>query len=208
MENDIDIPLAKALLEKWVIRFARASTAWSDRALFRSLNMANEAARIPALVASTFYDVGRTLALWVSAYEIVAHPGGTGQSNFKTVADLIEKVKWLDQALASATHKVAIGKKTEQRPLATWVCKRIYDLRNDYLHGNDVAGSSLILNGKPIIDLAACLYRLVLTGFLNLESRDKMPPADNAEAMGKLISWRTNFNKPQRHFEAAMLTAI
>jgi hypothetical protein len=75
MERDIDRPLAKALLERWVARFPQASMAWSDRALFRSLNMANEAARIPAPVASTFYDVGRTLALWVSAFEIVAHPG-------------------------------------------------------------------------------------------------------------------------------------
>jgi hypothetical protein len=144
-ERNIDMPLAKALLEKWVTRFPQASTAWSDRVLFRSLNMANEAARIPALVASTFYDVGRTLALWVSAFEIVAHPGGTGQSNFTTVADMIGKVKWLDPTLGAATHEVAIGRKTSQRPLATSVCKKIYDLRNDYLHGNDVAGPSLML---------------------------------------------------------------
>jgi hypothetical protein len=91
MEGDIDIPLAKALLERWVTRFPQASTAWSDRALFRSLNMANEAARMPALVASTFYDVGRTLALWVSAFEILAHPGGSRHSNFTTVSDIIEK---------------------------------------------------------------------------------------------------------------------
>ncbi len=53
MDRDIHIPLAKALLERWVTRFPQASTARSDHALFRSLNMANEAARIPALVAST-----------------------------------------------------------------------------------------------------------------------------------------------------------
>jgi hypothetical protein len=207
MESDIDVSLAKVLLAKWVARFAESSTAWSDRALFRSLNMANEAARIPASVASTFYDVGRTLALWVSAYEIVAHPGGTGQSNFRTVAEMIEKVRWLDQALADNTHAIAMGKRTEQRPLATWVCKKIYDLRNDYLHGNDVTGSSLLLNRNPIIDHAACVYRLVLTGFLGLEFNEPMPPVNDAKAMGRFVSRRMNFNKPQRRFEAAMLTA-
>ena len=207
MESDIDIPLTKVLLERWVVRFAQASPAWSDRALFRSLNMANEAARIPALVASTFYDVGRTLALWVSAYEIVAHPGGTGRSNFRTVAEMIEKVRWLDQALANRAHNVTVGKRAEQRPLATWVCKKIYDLRNDYLHGNDVAGPSLLLNHKPVIDHAACLYRLVLTGFLGLEFDEPMPPADDAKAMGRFIGRRSDFNRAQRHFEAAMLTA-
>jgi hypothetical protein len=115
MEGDTDIPLAKAFLERWVTRFPQASTAWSDRALFRSLNMANEAARMPALVASTFYDVGRTLALWVSAFEILAHPGGSRHSNFTTVSDIIEKVKWLDPELGAAVHNIVIGKKASQR---------------------------------------------------------------------------------------------
>jgi hypothetical protein len=170
--------------------------------------MANEAARIPSLVASTFYDTGRTLALWVSAFEIAAHPGGAGQSNFATVADMIQKVKWFDPALNAAAHTVVTGKQASQRQLATWVYKQIYDLRNDYLHGNDVGGSSLMLNNKPVIDFAACLYRLILTGFLDLEFREPAPPTDNAEAIGRFISRRANFNKPQKSLEAALLTAI
>jgi hypothetical protein len=202
MEGGIDIPLAKALLERWATRFPQASTAWSDR----SLNMANDAARIPAHVAPTFYDVGRTLALWVSAFEILAHPGGTGQSNFTTVADMIEKVKWLDPALGAATHNVVIGKKASKRPLATWVYKKIYDLRNDYLHGNDVAGPSLMLNDKKaVIDFAACLYRLALTGFLGLEFSEPRLPS---EAKGKFIARRMDFREPQKSLEAAILTAI
>jgi hypothetical protein len=208
MERDIDLPFAEALLERWVTRFPRASTAWSDRALFRSLNMANEAARIPTVVASTFYDVGRTLALWVSAFEIVAHPGGTGRSNFTTVADMIEKVRWLDPALGAAAHNIVMGRNASQRPLATWVYKKIYDLRNDYLHGNDVSGASLMLNKKAVIDFAACLYRLVLTGFLGLEFNEPMPAADDAKGMAKFLSRRMNFHKPQRSLEAAILTAI
>lgn len=208
MERDIDIPLANALLERWVARFPKASTVWSDRALFRSLNMANDAARIPALVASTFYDVGRTLALWVSAFEIAAHPGGEGQSNFTTVVAKIEKVKWLDPTLAAASHNVVTGKKATQRPLATWIYKKIYDLRNDYLHGNEVVGPALMLNNKAIIDFAACLYRLVLTGFLDLEFNQPMPPSDDGEATNKFISQRREFQRQQRLFEAAILTAI
>jgi hypothetical protein len=57
-------------------------------------------ARVPALAASVFYDTGRLLSLWVSAYEILAHPGGTSQSNFGTVSALLESVKWQDQKLA------------------------------------------------------------------------------------------------------------
>ena len=79
MERDIDFPLARELLNRWIVRFSEDAVEWKDKALFRSLNMANEAGRIPALTAATFYDVGRSLALWVSAYEILAHPGGTGR---------------------------------------------------------------------------------------------------------------------------------
>ncbi len=209
MEQYVDLPLAKALLKRWVMRFPRNSTSRCDLVLFRSLSMANEAARIPALVAPTFYDVGRTLALWVSAFEILAHPGATGQSNFTTVAALIEKVKWLDCALSAKTHNVVIGKKSELRPLATSIYKKIYDLRNDYLHGNDADGSSLVLNNnKGIIDFAACLYRFALTGFLGLKFNEPRPLVDDVDATGNFMSRRRDFHEPQESLEAAVLTAI
>jgi hypothetical protein len=65
-ERDIDLPLAKELLSRWVIRFSDSAAEWKDKALFRSLNMANEAGRIPALAAGVFYDAGRSLALWLA----------------------------------------------------------------------------------------------------------------------------------------------
>jgi hypothetical protein len=85
----------------------------------------------------------------------------------------------------------------------------IYDLSNDYLHGNDAAGPSLMLNDKKaIIDFAACLYRLALTGFLGLEFSEPTPPPDNKEAVAEFNSRRMAFHKPQWLIEAAILTAI
>jgi hypothetical protein len=98
--------------------------------------------RILTRAASVFYDTGRSLALWVSAYEILVIQGRTPQ----------------------------------QKQLATWVCRKVYDLRNDFLHGNDVVGTALLLNGKPVIDFAAILYRLMLTGFLDLHFNVPTPP--------------------------------
>jgi hypothetical protein len=71
-----------------------------------------------------------------------------------------------------------------------------------------VAGEALTLNNKAIIDFAACLYRLVLTGFLDLEFNQPMPPSDDEGATSKFISRRMEFRKPQRLLEAALLTAI
>jgi hypothetical protein len=206
-ERDIDLPLARELLNRWVIRFSEEKPAWKDKALFRSLNMANEAGRIPALTAAVFYDVGRSLALWVSAYEILTHPGGSRQSNFETVSSKLESVKWYDPKLSAPTCTIR-SRKASQRQLATWICKKIYDLRNDFLHGNDVAPSMLTLNGKVIVDLAACLYRLILTGFLDLHFNTSPPPAGDAEVISNFINQRTRFNLFQRSYEAALLSTI
>ena len=207
MEGDIDLPVARDLLNRWIVRFSENAVEWKDRALFRSLNMANEAGRIPALTAATFYDTGRSLALWVSAYEILAHPGGTGQSSFATVSATLESVKWCNAKLSGATHTIP-SKTPKQKQLATWICKKVYDLRNDFLHGNDVEGPALLLNEKPIIDFAACLYRLALTGFLDLHFNVPTPPSEDAEAIGQFINQRMSFNKFQTAYEDALLTAI
>jgi hypothetical protein len=207
MTNDIDVPLAKELMSRWIVRFSTGTVEWKDKALFRSLNMANEAGRIPAVTAAIFYDVGRSLALWVSAYEILAHLGGKGQSSREIVSDKLESVKWLDPKLAAAAHAIP-GKTPQQKQLATWVCKRVYDLRNDFLHGNDVDQTALLLNGQPVIDFAACLYRLALTGFLDLHFNASAPPSGNTEAMVAFVNERRSFNKFQSAYESALLTAV
>ena len=162
---------------------------------------------IRSLTAGIFYDEGRSLALWVSAYEILGHPGGTGQSNFSTVSTLLESVKWLNAKLSAAAHVIP-GKVPQHKQLATWICKRVYDLRNDFLHGNDVQPEALDIKGKPISDFAACLFRLALTGFLDLHFNVPMPPSDDVEAVAAYIGRRMWFNKFQRAYESALLTAI
>ncbi len=84
------------------------------------------------------------------------------------------------------------------------MCRKVYDLRNDFLHGNDVDGKALLLNGKPVIDFAACLYRLALTGFLDLHFHVAMPPADQTEAVAKFIKQRREFMKFQSAYESAI----
>jgi hypothetical protein len=61
---------------------------------------------------------------------------------------------------------------------------------------------------KPVIDFAACLYRLALTGFLGLEFSEPKPPPDDAATMDEFIWRRMDFHKPQKSLEAAILTAI
>jgi hypothetical protein len=207
MEANIDIPLAEALLGRWIIRFAKSAERWKDRALFRSLNMANEAGKIPALTAGSFYDAGRSIALWISAYEILAHPGGTAQSNVMTVTALLEKIAWHDPNLAHAIHE-SPGKPGQMLSLTPWLCRKLYGLRNAFLHGNEVDDSALLLNGKPVIDFAAVLYRVLLTAFLNLPDNTLLPAECDAASRTSYLdrNWRTR--RIHAMFEAALLTAV
>lgn len=91
-EGDIDEPLLTALLARWHRRYTGRRPVWADLALFRSLNMANQAALLPAGTDTTFYDVGRAIALWVSAFEILVHPG-TGKADLWAVYDLFDGVE-------------------------------------------------------------------------------------------------------------------
>jgi hypothetical protein len=77
---DLDQPLLAALLSRWQQRYQASEPDWADIALFRSLNMAYHSSLLPA-ADTTFYDLGRLVSLWVSAFEILVHPGGNGQAN-------------------------------------------------------------------------------------------------------------------------------
>ncbi len=72
--DELDRPLFEALLVRWKRHYVGKRQRWQDRALFRSLNMAYQAAQLPAGIGTTLYDLGRIAALWVSAFEILAHP--------------------------------------------------------------------------------------------------------------------------------------
>lgn len=74
IHTHIDDALLTELLKRWVRRYASDKPYWKDRALFRSLNMANAASNLPVHAEMTQYDLGRLVALWVSAFEILAHP--------------------------------------------------------------------------------------------------------------------------------------
>jgi hypothetical protein len=64
----------EALFRRWKRHYLARGRLWSDRALFRSLNMAANAAQLPGGIDTTLYDLGRMTGLWVSAFEILAHP--------------------------------------------------------------------------------------------------------------------------------------
>ncbi len=208
--SDIDEPLLAALLKRWHHCYAGRNPQWPDRALFRSLNMANQASQLPAGSDTTFYDVGRSIALWVSAFEILAHPG-TGKSGLGPVYDLLEKVAWESSRSRLRRYKAyEAGKKNRpRRPLACWIYGEIYRARNDFLHGNPVSQKRLIVkqSNRSLFQYAAPLYRLALTGFLPLSWSEPIPPMGDGTELGKYVAERIEFTAYQKTIEKALRTA-
>jgi hypothetical protein len=208
--SQLDNVLLDALLVRWRRRYSADVPAWSDIALFRSLNMAYQASLMPAGADVTFYDVGRLIALWVSALEILIHPGGNGKADREKVLGLIEKTAWERPGSAAVTHSTGNPTKPVQRTLASWLCARLYECRNDFLHGNPVGRDQLLIPGseRRIFDYAAPLYRIALTSFLPLRLDQPAPPLSEARAFGAHIAANMSYSDPQRTIEDALLTAV
>ncbi|MET4316268.1 hypothetical protein ABIC02_000007 [Bradyrhizobium sp. RT5a] len=198
-QRDLDSPLLNALLERWRVRYGTRRPEWSDRALFRSLNMAAAASRIPAGVDLTTFSLGRNIGLWVSAFEILTH---TGQDKVRLwdVYDRLGTIAWRRKKLQARRYKPTSSK--TKRNLACWIYGEIYRVRNDFLHGNPVDGKSLTVkrSGRNLFSYAPILYRMALSGFLDIK-----PPITNS------VEWsraRFDFHSNQGDVEEALLSVL
>jgi hypothetical protein len=207
--TDVDKPLFNALLARWKRHYFGKRKSWQDQALFRSLNMAACAAQLPAGIDVTLYDLGRMVALWVSAFEILAHPR-KGSSGLRTVYPLLERVSYLNPKVARRGYVAYMnGKKPwPHRPLPCWLYGKLYKARCDFLHGNPVSPKTLNPRGlnDSLFWFAPGLYRLALTGFLQL-SFESSSETGHPKREAQYAILRFKFNQYQRTIEDALLKA-
>jgi hypothetical protein len=207
---EIDEQLLTILLAAWRRRFSSGRPSWRDLALFRSLNMAQQASRMPAGPEATIYDLGRQIGLWVSAFEILAHTGAGGRSDLGKVIDLIDRAPWHIKACRLKLYGILKkGKAVRRGVLGTKLYRMLYDLRNDFLHGNPITRSDLTHRRRlPTVSWAAYaapLYRVALASFLEAEPNLTLLPPGVAEGSASPIS--TRLRQEHRTYEKALATA-
>jgi hypothetical protein len=203
--TDVDQPLFEALLARWKRHFLGKRQRWEDRALFRSLNMAAQAAQLPAGMDSTIYDVGRIVALWVAAFEILTHPH-KGRADLKAVYAILERVAYLDPKVSA--RRYAAYRSKPRRPLPCWLYGKMYLARCDFLHGEPLGVKPLSVGGSKVslFWIAPCLYRLALTAFLGLSFKRPIPKT-NPTKLGEYIASKMGFERFQKTIERALLRA-
>jgi hypothetical protein len=202
---EVDETLLNALLGEWPRRFSKSPASWRSRALFRSLNMAHAAAQIPPLVDLTAQSLGRHVALWVSAFEILTHPE-EGDAGLKEVYRVLENVDWRMEDCKELVHDCYLGRsgKTRRGNLACWIYGEMNHARNDYLHGNELSEDRLIIkaSGRNLFQFASSLYRLLLTGYLGIDFYGPRRPADATTEVQRILNFR--FENRQADHERAI----
>ena len=153
--------------------------------------MAYHASQPPANQDATIFDYGRIIALWVSALEILIHPKDGKKVGQNELNKLLRKTIWT----TSNGEEYARG---------LW--KNLYKRRHDFIHGNKIDREELKLSGtrSHLFAVAAPLYRMALSSFLDLTSRLPEAPLENAELLGKQLAEKIDFEDYQKDFESAM----
>ncbi len=149
--------------------------------------MAVQAALLPAGVGTTIFDLGRSISLWVSAFEILSHPR-VSKAGLFTVYPLLEGVTCCERKVGRRRYAAYVPEwktrknkkqnvKEPRRSLACWIYGELYQARNDFLHGNRVSVKTLSPKGPQdgLFWLAPSVYRVALTGFLKLSVDRNLP---------------------------------
>jgi len=155
------------LLQKvWEMAFVKAEKPndWPTLALFRSLEMAYRATAMPMKNLETDSDYGTSASLWVSAFEILAHPR-TDKVGLKQVLERLGEYPWKVSRSMPKRYQLKSRNGPKGNISQKLYCE-IYDTRNDFLHGNPISSARLHpfkdTSVPTIIRFAPLLYKLAL----------------------------------------------
>jgi hypothetical protein len=200
--------ILKGCLPYWRKCFVRGRWSWRTRVLFRSLEMACQASRVPAVWTRmpTIHDLGVGISLWVSSMEILSHPGRKGRADLGTVIGLLSKAHWYDLKLAARRYHMKLGKNQLRVNRICKLYKELYRARNDFLHGNPVKHGKLVPSGKAkgllLPHIAPLIYRAGLVTFLS-EGNQRWRKSIGRDPMAERALMRQ-----QEKYEKAVLTCL
>jgi hypothetical protein len=157
--------------------------------------MAYAASQVPSGPDMTHYALGRSVGLWISAFEILAHPGQNGNVGYRNIYEPLHAVDWRHTELTDVVHVSYDGKnKTAPNTLPCWIYGELFQARNDFMHGRPVALDRLVVSssGQNLYNFAAPLYRACLTAFLGLKKYG--PYGQSTDSIASSLAWGVDFS--------------
>ncbi len=163
----------------WRLCYLRKRRRGELLRLFRSIEIALHASGFPTDSLLSVHDAGLRLVLWVSAFEILLHPGG-GRIRLAAVLAFLRNLKWNDRRLAHKRYPVRYTGVPPRISLPEVIYYDLYMARNDFTHGNEVPVNRLWFRSNKglaqLRELAPLLYWKALEQRLN-----SLFPAQNVQ---------------------------
>lgn len=166
----VDHYLFSALGRSWLAHYVKGrGRSPFFRRLFRSLEVAFAASGMADSNAGSIQDYGLQVAQWVSAIEILARPEKSKVSH-EVVLRFLDSVP-TRAAFAKRRYRARVKGTLTPLSLIGRAYTYLYHARNDFLHGNPVAESSLLTRTQkkqvalPL--LAGLVYRVALVAYLS-----------------------------------------
>lgn len=209
----IDESTLEGCLKMWNRRFIKGRKERASTVLFRSLEIGCQANRVPAVGnrQPSIHDIGVGISLWVSALEILCHPG-TSDVNREEVLEKLAQADWDSSNLKAKryTLKNRNGRvlRDSSRNIRKFnfiqrLCAELYRARNDFLHGNSVSIGSLFpacaSSGINLLSCAPLIYRAALSSFLP----STLNKAKKGDLAAQLQEWLKHSRK-QGNYEKAV----
>jgi len=182
---NIDEELWSDLIRAWDLCYYSKKNIKFFRRIFRSLEVAFHALRVPADQFTTIFDIGIKIALWISALEILSHPI-RGRVDQAKVINFLTSHAWHSRQIKLRKYPSRNNSRT-RITLIERLIQDFYNARHDFLHGNPTSERSLYPFGdkrrRNLDDLGIFIYRAVLLVALkkSLPSRKAKVPQDNTK---------------------------
>lgn len=178
--GQLDNGLGLRLGRVWRRRYLKRRSLRTTARVFRSLEIAYQAASVGFKNYSSLTEVGMDAVYWANAIEVLAMPPTGDVSKWDSVR-LLGSFEWLHEPeLRKRKYWARRGKERTHMNLAQRLFLHLYSARSKFVHGDTVSENLLLPYGPEapsILSLASTLYRTAL--FTVLEANWPWKPSLN-----------------------------
>jgi len=178
--------------------------------LFRSLEVAFHAGLFPSDGLTRLDDIGTRIGLWVSAFEVLCHPGNRSVSK-RDVQLVLQRTRYSRSELTVRRFRVNHAKQSFPATLPEALYDDLYWARNRFLHGSPITASTFryqqSLKHEELVYVAPVLYASALTSFLDEakipEGPQPPPKTLTPDTMSAYMHSREGLERVERALVAA-----
>lgn len=176
-----DLTLSRLLAHAWRRLYVQGRGVTHLTPIFRSLEIAYQAAAVPVKNVGSLQDFGITIAHWISALETLLWPLHSRAGRSHSVA-FLGGLHWLNDQLTHQRYRVRVGNAIKSVTAAQKVIDLMYTARNAFLHGEKFTRKHLVpfpdRQGATLPMIAPVVFRAALASRLSHLFPDRRDPLD------------------------------